>query len=177
MSLHGIVINNHILFERNLIIYSSSVSLLNQCVLWSQKSPLSITSSHPLRNAIFVAAYEVSGGTGEAEHERAENFFSVAGLAQSFKITSILGVDLTVNKLTNALQISPWIHYHEHTFNDPDDGLNQAFDLGPSAASVYGDGNINNIAEVNNSTATSQTVKSSPHEHRPAKDHKCRILN
>ncbi|KAF2234119.1 hypothetical protein EV356DRAFT_533172 [Viridothelium virens] len=122
---HGIPFDGEVLIERNPVIYSAGLNLYRQC-LKRARQPVLVNDGHPLQDAVFTSAYGEAGY--EAEQDRI--FSHLKETASVFRSTSLLGDQLTVKSMHDALDAAPWIHYHGHAYYAKTEMLNQCLVLG-----------------------------------------------
>jgi len=124
--LHALFIDGKPLIQRNLIVYSSSIATLRQCL--SRMNPevgLERRKSKTGDTAKFFAVYE-EPSQGQ---ERSLIFSHIKDLASGFTGTVLLGPDVTKSKFLSEASTARWVHYHGHARYGNDDVLKSSLVL------------------------------------------------
>lgn len=121
LPLHALRVGGRVLLDRNLIIYSSSLAILRNCL---NRSEAKITSAQPTK-AVFFGVYE------EQEHfdERRHIFNCVKTEAEKAGAPCFLGPEVTRIRVSERIQEADWIHFHGHVRYDKQNILAQGLAL------------------------------------------------
>lgn len=122
LPLHALRVGGRVLLDRNLIIYSSSLAILRNCL---DRSETKITSPPRPTKSVFFGVYE------EEEHfdERRSIFNCVKAEAEKAGAPSFLGPEVTRIRVLESMQDADWIHFHGHVRYDKQDILGQGLAL------------------------------------------------
>lgn len=121
LPLHALRVGGRVLLDRNLIIYSSSLAILRNCL---DRSKAKITSPRPTKS-VFFGVYEEEGHFDE----RRSIFNCVKAEAEKAGAPSFLGPEVTRIRVSESMQDADWIHFHGHVRYDKQDILGQGLAL------------------------------------------------
>lgn len=121
LPLHALRVGGRVLLDRNLIIYSSSLAILRNCL---DRSETKIANPRSTKS-VFFGVYE------EEEHfdERRSIFNCVKAEAEKAGALSFLGPEVTRIQVLESMQDADWIHFHGHVRYDKQDILGQGLAL------------------------------------------------
>lgn len=126
LPLHALRVGGRVLLDRNLVVYSSSLAILRNCL---NRSETKIASSPALHRqptkSVFFGVYE------EEEHfdERRHIFNCVKSEAEKVGAPYFLGPEVTRLQVLESIQQADWIHFHGHVRYDKHDILGQGLAL------------------------------------------------
>lgn len=121
LPLHALRVGGRVLLDRNLIIYSSSLAILRNCL---DRSEAKITNAQPTK-AVFFGVYEEQ----QYFNERRHIFNCVKTEAEKAGAPCFLGPEVTRIRVSERMQEADWIHFHGHVRYDKQDILGQGLAL------------------------------------------------
>lgn len=152
--LHALFVDNKPLLQRNLVVYSSSVATLRQCLHRVNSKSVSELGKSPSRNTTkFFAVYEEPF---QAE-ERDRIFSHASDLASKFGGTIFLGPEVTKDTFLEESSTARWVHYHGHASYGKDDVLKSSLILS-NGKDVFKD-NIDVASEGRDELSVSELFK------------------
>lgn len=124
LPLHALRVGGRVLLDRNLIIYSSSLATLRNCLNRSETKITSSPHSQPTKS-VFFGVYEEEDHFGE----RRQIFNCVKSEAEKASAPYFLGSEVTRLRVLESIQEADWIHFHGHVRYDKQDILGQGLAL------------------------------------------------
>ncbi|KAK4196600.1 CHAT domain-containing protein [Triangularia verruculosa] len=123
--LHALDVDNVPLFERNLVVYASSVATLGQCLLRMSPTPGVDDKPQQHPGTKYFALYEEPDRLAE----RSQIFEHIKSLPLSVPGTIALGPQVTKPHFLQECKTANWIHYHGHARHNQDDILKSSLVL------------------------------------------------